>query len=156
WNYAILQQFGQLPASQEIDARAGACGYTLKLSRVYADANVFIVGYSVTSPGGGSVEAGLVGAQVTDASGVTLPESDDAGTAFFGSAVRYQSFDTGGIGGHPSALRLHVVVPDIVLTKARPAPSACSVSSGESGQSGQDGQPIPAPVATTEAGYDAA
>jgi len=104
WNYGILQQLGQLPASQEIDARATACGYTLVLSRVYADANVFIVGYAVTSPRGESVEAGLVGAQVTDASGVVLPESDYAGSSSFGSTVRYQSFDTGDIAGDPQCV----------------------------------------------------
>ena len=126
WNYAILQQFGQLPQSQDVNLAQSACGYTLRVSRVYADANVFIVGYTVTDPDEKAIEAGLLRPRVSDASGVTLPESDYGGVANLGGTVQYQAFDTGDIPGQPSALKLHMAVPAIVLLREQPVPSSCS------------------------------
>ena len=104
WNYSILQQHSQFPQSQDVNVAQSACGYTLRVSRVYADANDFIMGYAVTDPSGKATEAGLLNPNVTDASGVILPESDYGGVANLSGPVQYQAFDTSNISGRPSAL----------------------------------------------------
>lgn len=126
WNYAILQQHSQLPQSQDVNLAQSTCGYTLRVSRVYADANVFIMGYTVTDPGGKAIEAGLLNPNVSDASGVILPESDYGGVANLSGPVQYQAFDTGNISGRPSALKLHLVIPAIVLLHEYSMSSSCS------------------------------
>ncbi len=129
WNFAVLQQTGQFPQIQAVNIASSAHGYTLRLSQVYADANVFIAGYSATAPGGSTIEVGFQSPVVTDAGGVTLPESDYGGVANLGGTLgtlQYQAFDTGGISGRPGALALHMVVPSLALPRATPGQPATS------------------------------
>lgn len=148
WNFGLLQQFGQLPQSQEVNLAQSACGYTLRVSRVYADPNVFIIGYTVTDPDGKATEAGLQNPSVSDTSGVILPESDYAGEANLGGTVQYQAFDTGNIPGHPSTLNLHLAVPAIALLRQHSVPSSCS----DEDTTQQGASPVPS---VTESGADA-
>ena len=100
--------------------------FTLRSEPGYADANDFIMGYAVTDPSGKATEAGLLNPNVTDASGVILPESDYGGVANLSGPVQYQAFDTSNISGWPSALKLHLVIPAIVLLHEYPVSSSCS------------------------------
>jgi len=148
WNYAFLQMFGQGPQAQTVNLSSSACGYTLRIRRVYADANVFIVGYAFTKPDGSFVGAGMLAPVVTDASGVALPMSDYGGGVNLGGSIgnlEYQSFDTGGVQGQPATLNLHMVVPAMSFEHGTPAPSPCSRPATAS----ELGEPTPAPATPT-------
>ena len=128
WNYGFLQQFGQGPQGETVNLAGSACGYTLKVRQVYADANVFIVGYALYKPDGQYVGAGMLAPVVTDANGATLPVLDIAGSVNLGGSigtVEYQTFDTGAIQGQPASLKLHLVVPGLSFDHGTPAPSPC-------------------------------
>ena len=122
WNYSVLQT----PRGQQVNLARSACGYTLRLRSVYADANVVILGYTAFAPDGKPVEAGLQTPVVTDMTGAMLPESDYSGVTDAGALVQYQSFDTGGILGRPSSLTLHLVVPSLTLLSRASATPACA------------------------------
>ncbi len=65
---------------------------------------------------------------MTDMAGSVLPESDYGGATDVAGLVQYQSFDTGGILGRPSALTLHMVVPSLTLPAGFSVPPACAGS----------------------------
>ncbi len=143
WNYGFLQRAGQFPQSQEISIARSACGYTLRLQSVYADANVFIMGYSVTKPDGRTIEAALQAPKVTDSKGNSLPESDYAGASNVGGARQYQSFDTESVSGQPNVIKLHLDIPGITIPANIAVPSACA---GESNVTVQSSRPSPTAV----------
>jgi len=98
---------------RHVDLGQSACGYTMTVTRVYADANRVVVGYTVQAPAGRADPIALL--TLTDASGKILPRFEELGFGRSGSGQapaalgNYAAFDASGLtGGSVLSLRLTV------------------------------------------------
>lgn len=101
-------QYADLQQSKTVD------GYTLTLSKAYADANLVVIAYTVAAPRGASGlgRFDMIGAKLITEQGLTLPSlkgitSDPIG-ATNGNVLYY---DASSIQGTPKNLHLHLAVP---------------------------------------------
>lgn len=99
----------------------GACGLTMTLNRVYADAQQIMIGYTLKAPAGFTAASGLgsydwrKATTLTDAQGHRFPGGTGFGVAQGAAAGEYMLFDASGVPTLPNSLRLHLTVPLIAM-----------------------------------------
>ena len=105
---------------QVVNIPESACGFTITIQRVYADANDVIIGYTVKAPsnrtfiGGFNFDTDML----TDAQGVIYPDHGGGGTGTFENQTGdVREFDAGGTINHPHVLNMHLVIPTIFTTE---------------------------------------
>lgn len=139
-------QIVQQHLGQAVNVGQSACGYTLTISRVYADANLTVIGYTLSGPAerhflpaiGRVVEDlpspdGLpttVGVPMITAGGKTfVPVQFGSSGALANDGAQYLAFDTREIAQGAGALPLRLTIPAIQMFEqlggGTPAAVAC-------------------------------
>src|SRR5436305_12893922 len=91
---------------EDVNLSQSACGFTMTISRVYADANRIIVGYTLTGPAGRRFNNINATPTLADAQGHTLPGLEGAGTGVMGSqSGNYMAFDAGSVAASAGTLQ---------------------------------------------------
>ncbi len=97
---------------EQVNLSRSIAGFTVTLSRVYADANRVILGYTVAGPPGRRVWNFSLGANQIEANGVTLPGHGEVADGLIAQPNAYlQWFDASALKGSPQTIQLHVVFP---------------------------------------------
>jgi len=121
---AIVQQH----LAQEVHLSQTACGLTMTIEQVYADADRVVIGYTLTGtrPHGVGLDPQLI-----TADGASLAPIAGTGTGVVeGTDAEYQAYDSSGIVGGASPVNLHLMAPwvKVIIDSAghtEPGPIAC-------------------------------
>lgn len=113
--------------SQNLSLSRGACGFTMEVTRAYADANNVILGFSLSGPSGhtytwGSYPFDAAGApHLTDARGHDLMMIRTLSGPVQGTTEgQVMQFDAGSIAGKTGPFHLRLAVPSIAMTEQVP------------------------------------
>lgn len=161
WAMSLLTGTGQTGSpiqGQAMNLSQTVCGYTVTLSRVYADANRVVVGYSISGPAGRTFNSLTAGPTLSDGQGDTLPAMEGAGGGVENTASGAATvFDASAITDIGNQIRLHLTFPSIQAVE----PSGNSPPTGACERvvpDGQIGKAVPANQsgAVDQAGQDSA
>lgn len=120
---AIVQQH----LAREVHLSQTACGLTMTIERVYADADRVAVGYTLAgTPPHGAAPA----PHVTTTDGASLAPIAGTGTGIVeGTDAEYQAYDSGGVVGGASQINLRLTAPWVKVVDSaghmEPGPLAC-------------------------------
>ena len=134
WQDTRSQQVSHHQLGQTIHLSQQACGFTMTLERVYADANDIVIGYTIQAPSARVFMGGFTPSSttLTDTRGTLYQAIQGGGTSTIDNQTgNFLLFDTGGIKNLPPMLNLHLHIPSI-STSERIENSSPSFSSCES------------------------
>lgn len=120
---------------ENLNLSQSVCGFTMRVQRVYADANRVVIGYAVSGPSGRHFINGFYAAPTLAVEGGReLPRQSGAGAGMDGNETgSYWSYDASAVAGNAKTLRLHLTVPYVqtteTLTTRDPAPVVCETYS---------------------------
>jgi len=120
WFDTTAQQSTGHKLGQEVNLAQSACGYTMTIKRVYADANQVVVGYTLNGPADRTFIGGFdVRPTLSDAHGRAVPWMSGSGTGATPSneTGNVVTFDASAVVDAPSTLTLHLVAPTILTTE---------------------------------------
>lgn len=120
WHDSRMQQVTHQQLGQTVNIAQSACGFSMIIQRIYADANDAIVAYTIKAPptrtfiGGFNVQT----ATLSDADGNKYPLIEGSSTAAFANETgNVMAFDAGGTVKHPQVLKLQLIVPTITTNE---------------------------------------
>ncbi len=133
----VMQRYGH-----GVTASAHACGYTLQVRRVYADANRLSVLYTITGPAGRHFLSVMdMWPTLTDARHSFLRNLDfgmSRDTAG-GMEGRYAAYDVSRISWRAATLRVRLTIPSLTMVEAvKPLSLGAATASCETYQDGGD------------------
>jgi len=134
-------QARHVPFGRAVNLAQSACGYTVAVKRVYADADRIVVGYTVTGPAGRSFDGGGFSPTftLTDAHGHTFAPDTGGGPVQGNREGAVTDFDASGVAGLSGTLALRLTSPTMTayekLGGAPPVSVPCETYShvGEAG-----------------------
>jgi len=112
---SVVQQYGK-----PLNLTRGACGYTMTLTRVYADANRVVVGYTLGGPSAHHyVALGSDYPVMTDMRGTSLQHIDIGTSLTMQGATggHFAAFDTSAIGAVMGNFHLRMIMPSIMMVE---------------------------------------
>jgi len=145
-NQAMIYAVGEQQVMQRdghgVTAIARACGYTLQVRRVYADANRLSVLYTITGPAGRHFLSVMdMWPTLTDARHSLLRNLDFGMSrdTVGGMEGRYAAYDINRIASRATALRVRLTIPALTMVEAvKPFSLGAATASCETYQDGGD------------------